>query len=151
MSAQENEALVRRYFEEAWVKGNLAAVEDFMVPNYIEYQVPDVQLASRHSLKQLLATYYKAFPDMTSVLHDIFAQGDRVAFRWSVSGTHLGDWVGIPRPVTTSRPRASPSTGSPEVRRWRAGPASTLAARRKNSVGSPKAEQSTKRILRVAT
>ena len=96
MSAQENEALVRRYFEEGWVKGNLAAVEDFMVPNYIEHQVPDVQLASRDSLKQLLATYYKAFPDMKSVLHDIFAQGDRVAFRWSVSGTHLGDWVGIP-------------------------------------------------------
>ena len=106
MSAQQNEALVRRYFEEAWVKGNLAAVEDFMVPNYIEHQVPDVHLASRDSLKQLLATYYKAFPDMKSVLHDIFAQGDRVAFRWSVSGTHLGDWVGIPRPVTTSRPRA---------------------------------------------
>src|SRR5215208_2374902 len=96
MSAQQNEALVRRYFEEAWVKGNLAAVEDFMVPNYIEHQVPDVHLASRDSLKQLLATYYKAFPDMKSVLHDIFAQGDRVAFRWSVSGTHLGDWVGIP-------------------------------------------------------
>src|ERR671911_870737 len=67
-----------------------------MAPNYIEHQVPDVQLASRDSLKQLLATYYKAFPDMKSVLHDIFAQGDRVAFRWSVSGTHLGDWVGIP-------------------------------------------------------
>jgi predicted ester cyclase len=96
VSAQENEALVRRYFEEGWVKGNLGAVEDFMVPTYIEHQVPDVQLASRDSLKQLLATYYKAFPDMKSVLHDIFAQGDRVAFRWSVSGTHLGDWVGIP-------------------------------------------------------
>src|SRR5215212_1856166 len=96
MSAQQNEALVRRYFEEAWVKRNLAAVEDFMVPNYIEHQGPDVHLASRDSLKQLLATYYKAFPDMKSVLHDIFAQGDRVAFRWSVSGTHLGDWVGIP-------------------------------------------------------
>ena len=96
MSAQENEALVRRYFEEGWVKGNLGAVEGFMAPNYIEHQVPDVQLASRDSLKQLLATYYKAFPDMKSVLHDIFAQGDRVAFRWSVSGTHLGDWVGIP-------------------------------------------------------
>jgi SnoaL-like polyketide cyclase len=60
-----------------------------MVPTYIEHQVPDVHLASRDSLKQLLATYYKAFLDMTSVLHDIFAQGDRVAFRWSVSGTHL--------------------------------------------------------------
>jgi predicted ester cyclase len=96
VSAEENEALVRRYFEEGWVKRNLAAIYDFMAPAYVEHQVPDVQLANRESLKQLLATYYKAFPDMKSVLHDIFAHGDRVAFRWSVSGTHLGDWVGVP-------------------------------------------------------
>src|SRR5215218_4876472 len=96
MSAQENEALVRRYFEEAWVKRNMAAVDELMVPNYVEHQIPDGRLTSRHSLKQLLAMYYKAFPDMKSVLHDILAQGDRVAFRWSVNATHLGDWLGIP-------------------------------------------------------
>jgi predicted ester cyclase len=67
-----------------------------MVPNYVEHQIPDGRLTSRHSLKQLLAMYYKAFPDMKSVLHDIFAQGDRVMYRWSVNATHLGDWLGIP-------------------------------------------------------
>src|SRR5215207_2325917 len=96
MSAQENEALVRRYFEEGWVKRNLAAADDFMVPNYVEHQIPDGRLTSRHSLKQLLAMYYKAFPDMKSVLHDILAQGDRVMYRWSVNATHLGDWLGVP-------------------------------------------------------
>src|ERR671913_116270 len=98
VSAEENEALVRRYFEEGWVKRNLAAADDFMVPNYVEHQIPDGRLTSRHSLKQLLATYYKAFPDMKSVLHDILAQGDRVMYRWSVNATHLGDWLGIPPP-----------------------------------------------------
>jgi serine phosphatase RsbU (regulator of sigma subunit)/predicted ester cyclase len=96
VSAEENEALVRRYFEEAWVKRNLAAVDELMVPNYVEHQIPDGRLTSRHSLKQLLAMYYKAFPNMKSVLHDIFAQGDRVMYRWSVNATHLGDWLGIP-------------------------------------------------------
>jgi predicted ester cyclase len=96
VSARENAALVRRYFEEAWGKRNLAAVDEFMVPNYVEHQIPDGLLTSRRSLKQLLAMYYKAFPDMKSVLHDILAQGDRVMYRWSVNATHLGDWVGIP-------------------------------------------------------
>jgi predicted ester cyclase len=96
VSAEENEALVRRYFEEAWVERKLAAVDELMVPNYVEHQIPDGRLTSRHSLKQLLAMYYKAFPDMKSVLHDIFAQGDRVMYRWSVNATHLGDWLGIP-------------------------------------------------------
>ena len=95
VSAEENESLVRRYFEEAWVKRNLAAVDELMVPNYVEHQIPDGRLTNRHSLKQLLAMYYKAFPDMKSVLHDIFAQGDRVMYRWSVNATHLGDWLGI--------------------------------------------------------
>ena len=53
------------------VKRNLAAVDELMVPNYVEHQIPDGRLTSRHSLKQLLAMYYKAFPDMKSVLHDI--------------------------------------------------------------------------------
>jgi serine phosphatase RsbU (regulator of sigma subunit)/predicted ester cyclase len=96
VSAQENEALVRRYFEEGWVKGNLAAVDEFMAPNYVEHLIPDGQFPGRESFKQLLAVYYIAFPDLKSVLHDILAQGDRVAFRWSVSGTHLGEWAGIP-------------------------------------------------------
>jgi predicted ester cyclase len=96
VSAQENEALIRRYFEEAWVKRNLAAVDELMVPNYVEHQIPDGRLTSRHSLKQLLAMYYKAFPDMKSVLHDILAQGNKVMYRWSVNATHLGDWLGIP-------------------------------------------------------
>jgi predicted ester cyclase len=121
VSAQENEALVRRYFEEAWVKGNLAAVDDLMVPNYIEHHVPDVHLDSRDILKQLLATYYEAFPDMKGVLHDIFAQGDRVAFRWSLSGTHLGDWVGIPptgNHITASGITIYRITGGKAVEGW---------------------------------
>jgi predicted ester cyclase len=38
-------------------------------------------------------------------LDDLFAEGEMVAFRWSVSGTHLGDWLGIP--PTADHVRAS--------------------------------------------
>jgi len=96
VSAQETEALGHRYFEEAWGKGNLAAVDEFMAPDYVEHQIRDNRLPGRDSLKHLIAKFHKAFPDLKSVLYDIFARGDRVAFRWGVSGTHLGDWVGTP-------------------------------------------------------
>jgi predicted ester cyclase len=96
VSAQErNEALVRRYFEEVWVKGNLAAVDEFMDPNYVEHTVPRGQPPGRDTLKQYVAMYRNAFPDVRSVMHDILAQGDRVAYRWSASGTHLGELAGI--------------------------------------------------------
>jgi hypothetical protein len=43
-----------------------------------------------------ITTYRTAFPDLKATVDDIFAEGDRVAYRWSTRGTHLGDWLGIP-------------------------------------------------------
>jgi serine phosphatase RsbU (regulator of sigma subunit)/predicted ester cyclase len=95
VSAQENEALVRRYFEEVWAKGNVAAVDEFMAPNYVEHTVPPNSRPGRDTLKQFVGMSHNAFPDVKGTLHDILAQGDRVAYRWSASGTHLGEWAGI--------------------------------------------------------
>jgi steroid delta-isomerase-like uncharacterized protein len=96
MSAEEkNKALVRKFFEEAWGKGNLAAVAEFMATDYVAHHVPSGLPPGADGLKQLIAAYRTAFPDLKINLNDIFAKGDRVAFRWSVSGTHLGDWFGV--------------------------------------------------------
>jgi steroid delta-isomerase-like uncharacterized protein len=97
VSAEEkNKALVRRYFEEVWGKGNLAAVDDFMAADYAEHPRPSGLSPGSEGLKQLNAAYQSAFPDLKASLDDIFAEGDRVAFRWSFRGTHLGDWLGTP-------------------------------------------------------
>jgi predicted ester cyclase len=99
VTAQDNEALVRRLFEEVWAKGNVAAVDDFMAPDYVEHTehaVPPGSRPGRDSVKQRIALYYEAFPDWKVTLHDIFGRGDRVAYRWSGGGTHLGEWAGIP-------------------------------------------------------
>jgi steroid delta-isomerase-like uncharacterized protein len=93
---EKNKALVRRYFEEAWGKGNVAAVDEFMADEYVEHPIPSGLPPGTEGLKQMTTTYRTAFPDLKATLDDIFAEGDRVAFRWSVSGTHLGDWLGIP-------------------------------------------------------
>jgi predicted ester cyclase len=98
MTAQENEALVRRLFEEVWAKGNVAAVDEFMAADYVEHSehaVPPGSRPGRDSVKQRIALYYEAFPDWKVTLHDIFGRGDRVAYRWSGGGTHLGEWAGL--------------------------------------------------------
>src|SRR5215203_731785 len=93
---EKNKALVRRYFEEVWGKGNLAAVDDFMAADYAEHPRPSGLSPGSEGLKQLNAAYQSAFPDLKASLEDIFAEGDRVAFRWSFRGTHLGYWLGTP-------------------------------------------------------
>jgi serine phosphatase RsbU (regulator of sigma subunit)/predicted ester cyclase len=98
VSAQDNEALVRRFFEEVWAKGNVAAVDEFMAADYVEHTehaVPPGARPGRDSVKQRIALYYGAFPDWKVTLYDVFGRGDRVAYRWSASGTHLGEWAGL--------------------------------------------------------
>ena len=90
-----NKALVSKFFEEAWGKGNLAAVDTYMATDYMAHHIPSGLLPGAEGLKQLIAAYRTAFPDLKINIDDIFAEGDRVAFRWNVSGTHLGDWLGV--------------------------------------------------------
>jgi predicted ester cyclase len=96
VSAEENKALVREFFEEAWVKRNPAAVDMSMAAGYVEHAgFPNSRSAGRDGLKQLIALYHGAFPDLRSTVEDMFAEGDRVAYRWTARGTHLGEWAGI--------------------------------------------------------
>src|ERR687893_813203 len=98
VTAQDNEALVRRLFEEVWAKGNVAAVDKFMAADYVEHTehaVPPGSRPGRDSVKQRVALYHEAFPDAKVTMHDIFGRGGRVAYRWSGGGTHLGEWAGL--------------------------------------------------------
>jgi serine phosphatase RsbU (regulator of sigma subunit)/predicted ester cyclase len=95
VSVQENEALVRWFFEEAWGKGNLAAVDEYIAVDYVEHTLTPGSQQGRDALKQFVAMYHEAFPDVKVTMHDIFGRGDRVAYRWSAGGTHLGELMGI--------------------------------------------------------
>ena len=97
VSAEEkNKALARKFFEEAWGKGNLAAVDEFIAADYVMYPLTSGLPPGPEGTKRAITTYRRAFPDLQVTVDDIFAAGDRVAFRWSFRGTHLGDWLDIP-------------------------------------------------------
>jgi predicted ester cyclase len=71
-------------------------VDEFMAADYVDYPIPSGLPPGTEGLKQAISTYRTAFPDLKATVDDIFAEGDRVAYRWSTRGTHLGDWLGIP-------------------------------------------------------
>ena len=89
---EENKALVRKFYEEAWVKGNADAVDEFIAADYVEHGLP----TGAEGLKRSITTFRTAFPDWKTTLDDIFAEGEMVTCLWSTSGTHLGDWFGVP-------------------------------------------------------
>jgi SnoaL-like polyketide cyclase len=67
VSSEENKALVLRFFEEAWIKCNPAAVDTFVAAGYVEHAgFPGNQSAGRDGLKRLVAPYRGAFPELRS-------------------------------------------------------------------------------------
>ncbi len=95
MSAEANKSLVRRYIQEVWQKRNIAAVDAFLAPNYRRHLSPTAAPLTRDGQRQRLAGFRAAFPDIQLAIEDVFAEGDRVAFRSTMRGTHHGIFQGI--------------------------------------------------------
>jgi predicted ester cyclase len=93
---EKNKALVRWWWAEVWVKGNVNAMDEIMAPNYVDHPNLPGLSPGPEGMKQALSTYRTAFPELQATLDDIFAAGDRVVLRWSARDTHLGDWLGVP-------------------------------------------------------
>jgi len=95
MSAKENKELEHRFLEE-FNKGKAAAMA--AIDRWID--IPDLK-----DFKQMESEMFDAFPDMHVTLDDMVAEGDKVATRTTWTGTHKGEFMGIPptnRKVTFS-------------------------------------------------
>ncbi len=89
MSTEENKAIVRRYYEEVWNQGNLAAVDELYTPTFIL----NGQTIDCDQQKQIIAGTRAAIPNSTLTCEDMIAEGDKVASRWMARGTHQGEWL----------------------------------------------------------
>jgi steroid delta-isomerase-like uncharacterized protein len=97
MSAEENKAIVRRYFVEAWGKGNLDVTDELMAPDYVNHgSVPGHPVTDREDMKRIEEATRQAFPDVSFEMHDMVAEGDLVVYRWTGGGTQEGEFMGIP-------------------------------------------------------
>ena len=96
--AQEeaNKALMRRWFDEFWCKGNADAVDTMVDPNFIDHQRPEGWPGGREGLKALVREWRKGFSDMHETVEDLIADGDKVVGRFTLRGTHTGEFLGIP-------------------------------------------------------
>ena len=96
MSTEQNKALLHRIFDE-WNKHNLAGIDELCAPDYVAHgALPPGFSPDRASLRQLRIALWTAFPDMHATVENLIAEGDKVASRWTLRGTHQGDLMGIP-------------------------------------------------------
>ena len=97
MSIEHNKALVRRFYDEVWNKGNLDAADDIFAGDYIRHDLrPGNPLTGPAGQKKIAADFRAAFPDLHMTLDLIVAEEDRVVARWTTEGTNTGQWGNVP-------------------------------------------------------
>jgi steroid delta-isomerase-like uncharacterized protein len=96
MSAEQNKAAIRRYFEEVWNKGNMNAVDEVVDTNLVDHSAPPGLPPGSEGHKVFVGVFRTAFPDLTITVEDLLADGDKVIARFTSRGTHQGDFMGIP-------------------------------------------------------
>jgi len=78
---------------EAINTGNLALLDKFVAPGYVEHSEG---FQGVEPFRQQVAAFRAAFPDLRVAIEDVLTDGDRFASRTTVTGTHAGDLMGMP-------------------------------------------------------
>src|SRR5918997_1771256 len=95
MSAAENKALVRRWFEEL-DRRNFAIIDELIPEDYVDHNPPLPDLpAGREGVRQASLRLYAAFPDAVHLLEDQLAEGDKVMTRLTTRATFTGEILGF--------------------------------------------------------
>lgn len=96
---EANKALVTRFIEEVWNQQNLDVINEICSVDITNHN-PAVDFLydpnNIETVKQAVTDYLTAFPDLHAVIDEMFAEGDRVAERWTATGTHKGELAGMP-------------------------------------------------------
>ena len=90
-----NKALMRRFYEELWSKGNLEAIPELVAEDFVDHQAPVGQPSGREELAGLVVMWRTGFPDMQETVEDLISEGDKVVGRFLMRGTHCGEFMGV--------------------------------------------------------
>ena len=95
MSTEQNKALVRRFYEEVWNKGNYHEADELVADGGSRYDHESTGPNSAEIQKQAAAGFHRLFSDCQMVIEMMVAEDEWVAARWRIHGTHQGSGKAI--------------------------------------------------------
>ena len=94
---EDPNTLILRMYDEVLSQGNLDALDDIIHTDFVEHeQMPPGMPNDRRAPAAFTTMFRSAFPDLHASIEDIVQQGDKLAIRSRMSGTHKGEFMGIP-------------------------------------------------------
>ncbi|MEZ4869884.1 MAG: ester cyclase [Caldilineaceae bacterium] len=94
LTRENNKAILLRAYEEVFNKGNFAVLDEDIAPDAIDHDFPDLQGVDAFKLP--LMGLREAFPDLQATADMIVAKGDLVMAVATFTGTHEGEFLGVP-------------------------------------------------------
>ena len=98
---ESNRHIMERYTREFLPAGDAALAEEFVSPDIVMYYPGQPEQRGLDTLLALVAANREAFPDLVWTVEQMAADGDTVAVRYTMTGTHRGTFAGV---ASTDKP-----------------------------------------------
>ena len=93
--SEQNKAIDRRFYE-LLLTGDLSVADEIVALNYVNNNPAPGETPGREGVKGFATLFSKAFPDLRVNLEDQIAEEDLVVSRFIMTGTHQGEFAGVP-------------------------------------------------------
>src|SRR5260370_16857622 len=95
--ATDHKNIIRRLYEEVWNKRRFEVVKELVFPSHA-LTGPNFVGSSigPEAYKEQVLLFVTGFPDLHFAVEDLIAEGDKVVSCWIISGTHKGEFMGVP-------------------------------------------------------
>ncbi len=93
--SEGNKALMRQIYD-VINTGDVDRADELLAEDMVEHEEFPGLDPGREGFKQFVRTFRSAFPDLRFEIEDMIAEGDRVAARVTMTGTHEGEFMGMP-------------------------------------------------------
>lgn len=92
---EENKKIARRYPEEVATERNVDLIDELETDDFVEHGPFGQESRGPTEDKEQMRSFLAAFPDFEATVEDVIAEGDMVAMRVTLRGTHEGEFMGI--------------------------------------------------------
>lgn len=94
--SERNKVLARMLLEDDISRGDRSVAERIIHPDFFDHTNPPGMQEGIAGHKAIVTLVRGAFPDLNWGIDDLVAEGDKVVARTTMTGTHLGEFFGIP-------------------------------------------------------
>lgn len=88
--------MAERWYGEVVSGGKTELIDELCAPDFVDHDPLPGTSADLAGIKEFVAQIRAAFPDLQVTVDDLIGEGDRLAVRSTMRGTHEGDFMGIP-------------------------------------------------------